>query len=61
MFKLGMCAEKKWQGLRGYDTQAKVITEVKFKDGVEEIGDNQVTDEFIMRNTRFDNNSAFRY
>lgn len=42
MFKLGMCAEKKWRRLRGYDTLVKVITGVKFKDGVEETEDNLV-------------------
>jgi len=42
MFKLGMCAEKKWRRLRGFDYLAKVIIGVKFKDGVEVIQDNQV-------------------
>lgn len=35
MFKLGMCAEKKWRRLRGFDYLAKVITGIKFKDGIE--------------------------
>jgi len=35
MFKLGLCAEKKWRRLRGFDYLAKVITGVKFKDGIE--------------------------
>ena len=35
MFKLGMCAEKKWRKLRGFAYLAKVITGVKFKDGEE--------------------------
>ena len=35
MFKLGQCAEKKWRRLRGFDYLAKVITGVKFNDGVE--------------------------
>lgn len=35
MFKLGMCAEKKWRKLRGFDYLAKVITGVKFRDGIE--------------------------
>ena len=35
MFKLGMCAEKKWRRLRGFDDLAKVITGTKFKDGIE--------------------------
>jgi putative transposase len=35
MFKLGKCPEKKWGRLRGFDYLTKVITGVKFKDGVE--------------------------
>jgi transposase-like protein len=35
MFKLGQCAEKKWRRLRGFDYLAKVLTGIKFKDGVE--------------------------
>jgi hypothetical protein len=35
MFKLGMCAEKNWHRLRGFDCPAKVITGTKFKDGIE--------------------------
>ncbi len=35
IFKLGQCAEKKWNKLRGFDYLAKVITGIKFKDGVE--------------------------
>jgi len=35
MFKLGMCAEKKWRKLRGFNDLAKVITGVQFKDGIE--------------------------
>lgn len=35
MFKLGQCAEKKWRRLRGFDDLAKVITGIKFKDGIE--------------------------
>jgi len=35
MFKLGQCAEKKWRRLRGFNYLTKVITGVKFKDGVE--------------------------
>ena len=35
MFKLGQFAEKKWRGLRGCDYLTKVITGVKFKDGLE--------------------------
>lgn len=35
MFKLGLCAEKRWRKLRGFDYLAKVITGIKFNDGVE--------------------------
>ncbi|MCU7879991.1 MAG: transposase, partial [Candidatus Thiodiazotropha sp. (ex Lucinoma aequizonata)] len=35
MFKLGLCAEKKWRRFRGLDYLAKVVTGIKFKDGVE--------------------------
>ncbi len=35
MFKLGLCAEKKWRRLRGFDYLAKLVTGIKFKDGVE--------------------------
>jgi putative transposase len=42
MFKLGLCAEKKWRRLRGFDYLAKVIKGVKFKDGIELIEIDQV-------------------
>ena len=35
MFKLGQCAEQNWRRLRGFEDLNKVITGVKFKDGVE--------------------------
>jgi len=35
IFKLGECAEQNWRRLRGFDYLAKVITGVKFKDGIE--------------------------
>ena len=35
MFKLGMCAEKNWIRLRGFDYLAKIITGIEFKDGIE--------------------------
>ncbi len=35
MFKLGMCAEKKWHRLCGFDYLAKVITGIELKDGIE--------------------------
>ena len=41
MFKLGQCAEKKWRRLRGFGFLAKVVTGVKFKDGIEVTTDQQ--------------------
>jgi len=41
MFKLGQCAEKNWRRLRGFNFLAKVITGVRFKDGVEVTKTNQ--------------------
>jgi hypothetical protein len=35
MFKLGLCVEKKWRRLRGFDYLAKVVIGIKFKEGVE--------------------------
>lgn len=35
MFKLSQCAETKWRRLRGFNYLAKVVTGVKFKDGIE--------------------------
>ena len=35
IFKLGIAAEKGWRRIRGFDYLAKVITGVKFKDGIE--------------------------
>jgi len=35
MFKLGQCAENKLRKLRGFDYLAKVITGIKFKNGIE--------------------------
>ena len=35
IFKLGQCAQKNWNRLRGFDDLAKVITGVKFNDGIE--------------------------
>ncbi len=42
MFKLGLCAEGKWRKLRGFNYLAKVISGVKFKDGIEVESDSQV-------------------
>ena len=42
MFKLGMCAQKTWNQLRGFNHLAKAITGVKFQDGVEVNRDDQV-------------------
>ena len=35
MCKLGQCAQEDWRRLRGFYDLAKVIPEVKFKDGIE--------------------------
>jgi len=35
MYKLGMEAEKRWRKIRGFDYLAKVVENVKFRDGVE--------------------------
>ena len=35
IFKLGIAAEKGWRRIRGFDYLAKVITGVKFRDGIE--------------------------
>lgn len=35
LFKLGQCAEKNWRRLRGFNYLAKVITGIKFRDGIE--------------------------
>ena len=43
IFKLGQCAEKKWNKLRGFDYLAKVITGVKFRDGIEVLNTDQKT------------------
>jgi len=42
MFKLGQCAEKNWRRLRGFNSLGKVISDVKFKDGIEVTADNQI-------------------
>ena len=35
MFKLGLCAQKNWRRLRGFNYLGQVITGVKFRDGIE--------------------------
>lgn len=35
IFKLGMCAQKTWRRQRGFNYLAKVITGVRFQDGIE--------------------------
>lgn len=42
MYKLSMCAQKNWRRQRGFDYLAKVITGVKFKDGIEVTESDQV-------------------
>ena len=39
IFKPGMCGEKNWRRLNGFDFLRKVITGVKFKDRIEETTD----------------------
>jgi len=41
MFKLGQCAQKNWRRQRGFNYLAKVITGVKFRDGIEVTESNQ--------------------
>lgn len=42
MFKLGQCAEQNWRKLRGFDYLAKVITGIRFKDGIETTNFDQI-------------------
>ncbi len=35
IFKLGECAQAKWRKLRGFEALGKVLTGIKFKDGLE--------------------------
>ena len=35
IFKLGMCAERSWRRLRGFEWLAKVVSGAKFRDGIE--------------------------
>ena len=42
IFKLGECAHKNWRRQRGFSYLAKVITGVRFKDGIEVNTDNQI-------------------
>lgn len=42
IFKLGQCAEQNWRKLRGFDYLAKIITDVKFKDGIETTKPSQI-------------------
>jgi putative transposase len=43
IFKLGECAHKTWRRQRGFSYLTKVITGVRFKDGIKVNSDNQVT------------------
>ncbi|MCU7881196.1 MAG: IS256 family transposase, partial [Candidatus Thiodiazotropha sp. (ex Lucinoma aequizonata)] len=43
MLKLGLCAEKNWRRFRGLDYLSKVVTGIKFKDGVEVTEVDQLT------------------
>ena len=42
IFKLGQCAQKKWRRLRGFDYLEKVVTGIRFKDGIEVTEFNQI-------------------
>lgn len=42
MFKLGQCAQKRWNRITGFDHLASVIKGVKFKDGIVVKNANQV-------------------
>lgn len=42
MFKLGQCAQKNWNKLRGFEYLAIVIQGTQFKDGIELHGNNQL-------------------
>jgi putative transposase len=44
IYKLGLCAEKKWRKLKGFELLAKVISNVKFKDGIEINHENNSTE-----------------
>ncbi len=35
VYKLAMCAQKRWRRIRGFNYLAKVITGVRFQDGIE--------------------------
>lgn len=35
IYKLGLCAEKHWRRIRGFNHLTKVIAGVRFKDGIE--------------------------
>ena len=42
VFRLGQGAEQNWRKLRGFDYLAKVITGVKFKDGINPVQNDQI-------------------
>ena len=42
MFKLSQCAQKNWRKLRGFNSLAKVIEGIPFKNGIEENQSDQV-------------------
>ena len=43
IYKLGMCAEGSWKRLRGFDYLAKVIAGVRFKDGIEQFEEEELS------------------
>ena len=58
MFKLGQCIEKCWRRLRRFLDRAKVITDVKFNDGIEVSNLDQTAALNQSPNTTFDNDST---
>ena len=44
IFKLGMCAQGRWRRLHGFRELGKVITGVKFRDGIEVVEEEETED-----------------
>jgi putative transposase len=42
IYKLGMCAEKNWNRIRGSQKLAEVVTGVRFKDGIKVTSDDRI-------------------
>jgi len=52
MFKVGQCGGENWRRLRVLDYLAKVITGVKFTDGIETSARNQVAAGLAILNSQ---------